>query len=469
MFQRPSFRFPGIASFLCAAGLATGQASEDPPHILLIVADDLGYADLGCQGAVDFDTPHLDRLAASGTRFTSFYSAASLCSPSRAALLTGRYPARLGIEEDFGPAAQGGGGMDAEEVTLAEILKEKGYATACIGNWHLGNAPQHLPTKQGFDRYFGIPYSNDLGWWPGKPEGEARDLPPLPLLDGERVLETSPDQRFLTRRYTEEALAFLEERREEPCFVYLAYSAPHVPLFVSPEFSGKARYGLYGDVVSELDSAVGDLLAGLERLGIAGRTLVIFTSDHGPNLREAPHAGRADPFRDGAGSRFEGGHRVPFLLRWPGRVPEGRVAEGMAASIDVLPTLATLAGATLPPGLKIDGLDLTTFWTNTTSQSPRTRFFHSEWVVRDGNWKLFLPGKYRELSPRRAKAGDGWTHYSESRLHDLATDAGERKNLAARHPEKVAELAALLKAWRDELRPPAPDSPDEEEEPAKKK
>lgn len=465
---------PRLLHHLSLALVALSASAAPPPNIILIVADDLGYADLGCQGAVDFDTPHLDRLAASGTRLTNYCSAASTCSPSRAALLTGRYPDRIGLTEDLLPSPTvdadqsdpGSTGLPSAEITVAEILHQAGYATACIGNWHLGDRADFLPTKQGFDRYFGIPYSNDLGWWHGRPNGENSHLPPIPLLEGVRIVETSPDQRYLTQRYTKKALTFLAGHRSKPFFLYLAHAMPHVPIFPSPKWSGSARYGLYGDVVQELDASVGEILDGLKTLGLEDNTLVIFTSDNGPQLTKAPHAGRATPFREGARTRFEGGYRVPCLIRWPGHVPAGKVAEGLMASIDWMPTLAGLASAALPDDHTIDGLDCWSYLSGKSAESPRDRFFYSPWVVRMGSLKLFLPGNYREVSPRSSKAdAHGMVNHGESRLFDLSVDPGETHNLAPTQPEKVTELTALLKAFQEELKP-APDAAPDPGKPA---
>lgn len=441
--------------------------AEPPPNVVLILCDDLGYADLGCQGARDFATPHLDRMAEEGIRLTNFYVPASVCSASRAALLTGCYPDRVGVTgvffptraRDGQPPGPGKEGLHPDESTLAERLRSRGYATACIGKWHLGDHRDFLPTRQGFDAYFGIPYSNDMGWWEGQPEGFRRDFPPIPLMENEAILETDPDQRELTRRYTERADRFLRRHAGGPFFLYLAHAMPHVPLFASASFSGRADYGLYGDVVEELDGSVGRILSTLEELKLSGRTLVIFTSDNGPWLSRGSHGGKADPLRDGKFTRFEGGHRVPCLMRWPGRLPAATVREGIVSSIDLLPTLAGLAGAapeSAPdPERPVDGLNVWDYLIGRTDRSPRDTFFYSPEVVRRGDWKLMLPGRYREFfpPPEGHPPGD-WITYDHPRLFHLPTDVGERRSLHDRPEYRplIEELSRLCRDYQEELK-----------------
>ena len=303
----------------CLASQAPRPASaaDRPPNVVLVYADDLGYGDVGAYGAARIRTPHVDRLAAEGVRFTDFYVAQAVCSASRAALLTGAYPNRVGILGALFPTSTNG--IAEGETTLAEVLKGRGYATAIYGKWHLGHLPPFLPTRHGFDDYLGLPYSNDM--WPSHPE--RMKFPPLPLYSRDAVLTVNPDQSQLTGEYGRRAVAFIEANRERPFFVYLAHTMPHVPIFASERFRGRSRQGLYGDVVEEIDDSVGQVLATLRRLGLERDTLVIFASDNGPWLSYGDHAGSAGPLREGKGTAFEGGVRVPFVARWPGRIPAG--------------------------------------------------------------------------------------------------------------------------------------------------
>ncbi len=307
------------------------SAADRLPNVVLVYADDLGYGDVSAYGATRIRTPHVDRLAAEGVRFTDFYVAQAVCSASRAALLTGAYPNRVGILGALFPTSTNG--IAEGETTLAEVLKGRGYATAIYGKWHLGHLPPFLPTRHGFDDYLGLPYSNDM--WPSHPE--RMKFPPLPLYSRDAVLTINPDQSQLTGEYGRRAVAFIERHRERPFFVYLAHTMPHVPIFASERFRGRSRQGLYGDVVEEIDDSVGQVLATLRRLGLERDTLVIFASDNGPWLSYGDHAGSAGPLREGKGTAFEGGVRVPFVARWPGRIPAGSVVREPAMTIDVLP------------------------------------------------------------------------------------------------------------------------------------
>ena len=459
-------RFSLIPAFALLAGFFAAtptHAAEPPPNVILIFCDDLGYADLGCFGARDFATPNIDRMAAEGTRLTGFYAAASVCSASRAALLTGSYPDRIGVTGVFfptraqgdQPAGHGRDGLNPDEVTIAEVLKTKGYATACVGKWHLGDHPDFLPTKQGFDEYFGIPYSNDMGWWEGKPKDFKAEFPPIPVLENETVIETSPDQRHLTRRYTERAIQFLRQHRADPFFLYLPHTMPHIPLFVSEPFSGRAKYGLYGDVIEELDWSVGEILKTLDELELSKRTLVIFTSDNGPWLSMGSHGGKADPLRDGKFTRFEGGHRVPCVMRWPGQIPAGTTLDGIVSTIDLLPTLAGLAGAGLAADRVIDGIDVWPYLAGKTETSPRETFFLSPHVVRRGDWKLMMPGNYQEIFPAPKTAGPGGrVEYAHPQLYHLKSDPGERHSLHEKpeYQALIAELSALCAAHQEDLK-----------------
>jgi arylsulfatase A-like enzyme len=304
------------------AGRIFGKTFVDKPNFIIIFCDDAGYADVGCFGAKGFETPNLDRMAAEGVRFTDFYVAAASCTPSRAALMTGCYPQRVSLPHVLGPKAKIG--VNSEEQTIAELLKSRGYATACYGKWHLGHHPEFLPKRHGFDDYFGLPYSNDM--WPHHPERPG-GYPDLPLVEGERVIEYNPDQTKLTTWYTERAVKFIEANSDRPFFLYVPHSMPHVPLYVSDKFKGKSKQGLYGDVIMEIDWSVGQILSTLKRFGIDEQTLVIFSSDNGPWLSYGDHAGSARPLREGKGTTFDGGQREPCIMRWPGRIPVGTVCE----------------------------------------------------------------------------------------------------------------------------------------------
>ncbi|MFM7805361.1 MAG: sulfatase [Verrucomicrobiota bacterium] len=423
---------------------------------MLIYCDDLGWGDLGCFGNRRIRTPHIDRLARQGTRFTSFYVAQAVCSASRAALLTGCYANRLGIHGALGPKQKIG--LHPDEMTLAEVLKPRGYATAIVGKWHLGRPVELLPTRQGFDEYFGLPYSNDM--WPENPNAAKNTYPPLPLIDGERVVEEMPDPSQLTRRYTERAVSFVDRNASRPFFLYLAHSMPHVPLFVGSRFAGRSRQGLYGDVIEEIDASVGEVLQALKRHRIEDDTLVIFTSDNGPWLSYGHHGGSAGPFREGKGTSFEGGIRVPCVMRWPGHIPKGRTNDTPLMTIDVLPTVARLAGAPLPPR-PIDGLDV---WPilkgerGATNPHPAYFIYYNQGdllAVRSGDWKLFFPHTSQTLAGRPGGTNGMAARYQQlpvgTELYHLRRDPGETRNVVDAHPEVVARLTALAETARSEL------------------
>jgi arylsulfatase A len=326
------------AALLPLSGARSAPGREGrPPNIVLVFADDMGYGDLGCYGARGWKTPNLDRLARQGIRFTDFYVPQAVCSASRAALLTGCYPNRVGILGALGPASRVG--ISDRETTLAQLLKTRGYATAIYGKWHLGCQPQFLPTRHGFDEYYGLPYSNDM--WPNHPTAK---FPDLPLIEGEKTIALNPDQTQLTTAYTEHAASFINRHRDGPFFLYVPHSMPHVPLHVSARYRGKSEQGLYGDVIEEIDWSVGEILKALDRNGLERNTIVIFLSDNGPWLSYGSHAGSAAPLREGKATSFEGGVREPAIFRWPGHIPTGQVCREPAMTIDVLPTLAGIAG-----------------------------------------------------------------------------------------------------------------------------
>ncbi|MGI8784713.1 MAG: sulfatase family protein [Acidobacteriota bacterium] len=428
-------------------------AQQRPPNVVLIFTDDQGYADVGVFGAKKFRTPNLDRMAREGVRLTSFYTAQPVCSASRAALLTGSYPNRVGIHGALGPTARHG--IHANEKTLAEIVKERGYATAIYGKWHLGHHPPFLPQRHGFDDYYGLPYSNDM--WPKHPTSK---FPDLPLIEGEKTLELNPDQSRLTTSYTERAVRFIEKNKERPFFLYVAHNMPHVPLFVSQRHKGKSRSGLYGDVIQEIDWSVGELLKALKRHGLEKDTLVLFTSDNGPWLSYGEQAGSAGKLREGKGTTFEGGVRVPFIARWPGRIAAGSVSDEPVMTIDVLPTVARLTGGRLPDH-KIDGKDVWSILSgDSKARSPHEALFfyygqNELQAVRSGRWKLFFPHTYRTLEGRPGGRGGQPVDYSNRKagleLYDLQSDRNETTNVADRHPDVVGRLEALGEACREDL------------------
>jgi arylsulfatase A len=426
------------------------HAAERPPNVVIILADDAGYADFGCYGNKDIRTPNIDRLAAEGVKFTDFYVAQAVCSASRAALLTGCYPNRIGILGALGPASNIG--IHDRETTIAAMLKTRGYATAIYGKWHLGHHPQFLPTRHGFDDYFGLPYSNDM--WPQHPTSK---FPDLPLIEGEKTIELNPDQTKLTTWYTEHAVKFIDANKARPFFLYVPHAMPHVPLHVSDKFKGKSKAGLYGDVIEELDWSVGEILATLKKHDLDDNTLVMFTSDNGPWLSYGNHAGSAGPLREGKATTFEGGIREPFVARWPKRILEGIVCRSPAMTIDLLPTIAKFAGADLPK-LPIDGKDIGPLLTGVKgAQSPQEAYYFY-WdrelqAMRSGKWKIHFAHDYQTLeSPGKdGKPGPYAKTRTEIALFDLETDPGEAKDLAAAHPDVVTRLSMLAERVRTDL------------------
>jgi arylsulfatase A-like enzyme len=444
-----------------------------PPNVVLILADDLGYGDLGCYGSKTIVTPRLDRMAREGMRFTDFYVAAPFCSPSRAALLTGRLPVRCGVPYVLFPTEHTG--LPPGEVTLAELLKPAGYATACVGKWHLGWRRELRPQRQGFDEYFGLLHTNDAELWAvGAPFHQLGMMEPLSLRDGDRVLEAPLDQGQLTRRYTERALDFIRRHEHRPFFLYLAHTMPHIPQYASPEFAGTSKDGLYGDAVEELDWSTGRILDELAARGIAGRTLVLFTSDNGASPRppkpnsNARFPGRSfggsnGPLRGGKGVTYEGGIRVPCIAWWPGSIPAGRTEAAPASALDLFPTLARLCGAVAPADRRLDGADISPRLQGKPSSPGPRPLFHYFGVqlqaVREGPWKLFVP--IRE-SPRVRVPSLWFEHqaglferqhrlWPEPVLYELARDVGEQIDVAAAHPEVVARLLDKARRFDEEL------------------
>jgi arylsulfatase A len=412
------------------------------PNVLVVFTDDQGYGDLGCFGSPYIDTPNVDRLARQGARFTDF-QAAPLCTPSRASLMTGCYAPRVGLGD--GVLFPGDDeGLHPDEVTVADVLSGAGYATECIGKWHLGDHHPFLPTDHGFDSYFGVPYSNDMR--PNNVHGHD-EHPPLPLVEDDAVVEEEPDQSALTRRYTDRAVEFVEDHADddEPFFCYLAHTMPHVPLFASDAFEGRSVRGDYGDVLEEVDAGVGRLMEALEREGIEEETLVIYTSDNGPWLRMGHDGGSAGPLRGGKTETYEGGNRVPAVVRWPEVVPADTTCTELAATIDLLPTFASLAGVpdAVPDDRVIDGADITPLLESPeTADSPRDTYGYF-----DSN------GTFQAI-----RDDDGMKYFpSDDELYDLHQDVGERvdvseENLAV--VERLAEEASALEAdIRNNARP----------------
>jgi len=436
-----------------ASKLPANAAGPKLPNVVIIFTDDQGYQDLGCFGSPDIKTPNLDRMAAEGMRFTSFYVGQPVCSASRAALLTGCYPNRVGILGALGPKSKTG--ISSNELTLAELLRARGYASAIYGKWHLGDAPEFLPTRHGFDDYFGLPYSNDM--WPKHPTS-GTNYPPLPLFQGEKIIKIMPDQSQLTRWYTEHAVKFIQKNKDRPFFLYVPHNMPHVPLHVRQKFKGKSERGLYGDVIMEIDWSVGEILGALKKNGLDEQTLVIFTSDNGPWLAYGDHAGTALPLREGKATTFEGGVREPCVMRWPGRIPAGSVCPEMACAMDLLPTIAKLAGTNAPTDRIIDGKDIWPLMAGEPgATTPHEAYFYY-WerelqAVRSGKWKLHLPHKFPHPNPpgHGGKAGKLTEEQMDEGLFDLQSDLSELTNLAEKNPEVVKRLEALAEQCREDL------------------
>ena len=414
-----------LAALLSLSVCATVLAADPPPNLVMLYADDLGYGDLGCYGHPTIRTPRLDRMAVEGMRFTQFYSAAPVCSPSREALMTGRLPVRSGVT---GVLFQySAGGLPDSEITIAQVLKRKGYATACIGKWHLGHLPQYLPTRRGFDSYLGIPYSNDMDRW--------RDGKGVPLLRDEEIVEEPVVQETLTPRYTEAAIAFIRKNRERPFFLYLPYTYPHVPLHASEAGKGRSARGLYGDVVQEIDTSVGQILDCLAKERLAGRTLVIFSSDNGPWLSQNLNGGSAGLLRDGKGTTWEGGMREPAIAWWPGRIQPG-VSLEMTSTLDILPTFASLAGTTPPSDRPLDGYDISPVLLGKGPSPRRVMFYY-----QSGNLRAYRKGPYKLHVMTTTSDGKKAKVKEDVReLYNLEEDPSEKYNLAADHPEIVADL-----------------------------
>lgn len=427
------------------------------PNIILIFTDDQGYADVGCFGAEGFSTPNLDKLAEQGILFTNFYSAASICTPSRAALLTGCYPPRIGITKVAFPEGPpwtkdlSNFGLHEKELTIAEMLKPLGYATACIGKWHLGHRPAFLPDRHGFDKFYGLPYSNDM-----RPANNP-EYPDLPLLEDDRIVELNPDQTLLTKLYTEKAVEFITVNKDKPFFLYLPHTMPHVPIYSSDKFRGYSNSGVYGDVISEIDWSIGEIVKKVEELGLTSRTLFIFTSDNGPWLEYGNHGGSAGILREGKFTTFEGGQRVPCIIKWEGVFPDNIVSDQIISTLDILPTIAAITGAELSQN-KIDGLDMSQYLVNPEeNKSPRKIFyFYSDvqlQAIRYERWKLHIPHKYASLkiAGQDGQIGQMVEKETDWELYNLDDDPGEKINLAKNHPKIVDRLAKMILEFEKDL------------------
>lgn len=455
-----------FAGFVCVSiTIDTNKAKS--PNVVIIYMDDLGYGDLSCYGALDYRTPNIDRLANEGIRFTNFLSAQAVCSASRVALLTGCYSNRVGFWGAYGPNAKVG--IHEDETTLAELVKAKGYATAIFGKWHLGDNKKFLPLQHGFDEYVGLPYSNDMWpvWYDGTPatidQHRKANYPPLPLIEGNekiRTLSKLEHQGELTTLYTEKAVDFIQRNKNKPFFLYVPHSMPHVPIEVSSKFKGKSGAGMYGDLMMEVDWSVGEIMKALKQNGLEENTLIVFSSDNGPWLNYGNHAGNTGGFREGKGTIYEGGHRVPGIMRWKGKTASGVVYNQMASTIDIFPTVAEIIGAELPKH-KIDGVSLLPLLTDGPNASPRDEFYYyynrnSLKAVRKGNWKLVFAHKGRSYVGSQP-GNDGFPGPSpesipfEQGLYDLRRDPSEAYDVSETYPEKLAELMTLAEKARKDL------------------
>ena len=454
-----------LANFLLFLLVPVALGAKKQPNVVIMFMDDMGYADIGPFGAKGYPTPHLDRMAKEGRKFTDFYVTQAVCSASRAGLLTGCYNVRVGIMGALGPKSNIG--INPEEVTIAEICKQKGYATACFGKWHLGHHKKFLPMQHGFDEYFGLPYSNDM--WPYHPgvlhlpmNERLKRWPDLPLIEGNQVVNpkvTGKDQEQLTTQYTERAVSFIEKNKDKPFFIYVPHSMVHVPLYVSDKFKGKSGAGLFGDVMMEVDWSVGQIMQTLRRHKLEKNTLFIFTSDNGPWLNYGDHAGSAAPLREGKGTMFEGGCREPTLAWWPGTIPAHSVCREPAMTIDLLPTIANLIGAKLPDH-RIDGKNVWSLFTVDTAKSPHEAYYfyygNQLQAVRQGKWKLHFPHGYRTMAGKRGGKGGIPTSYSQAKiglsLFNLEKDVGESKDVRESYPDVVKRLSELGRAFDHDLR-----------------
>lgn len=425
-----------LLMLLCTVVLGKLEAeANDQPNFIVIFCDDLGYGDLGTYGSNKIRTPNIDRMAQDGMKFTDFYSSSPVCTPSRSSLMTGCYPRRIGMHEDFTghwvliPGSRRG--MHPSELTMAEALKSVGYKTICIGKWHLGDQPDHLPTSHGFDEYFGIPYSNDM-------QSAGRGDPPLPLVEGTKVIEAPADQSQLTKKYTQRALQFINENKDRPFFIYLPHTFPHLPLFASEKFKGKSANGIYGDSVEEIDWSTGQILDALERNNLSESTMVIFTSDNGSNGR---NGGSNAPLAGAKGSTMEGGMRVPMIVQWTGKIKPGSICRELATMMDLFPTFNAIAGGPRP-SKKIDGFDISDLlFQRSKAKSQYTEFYYYRrrqlQAIRSGHWKYHLPLEKtfpQWTSPKNVGKG------RRGKLINLNDDITESVDLSQKHPELVEQF-----------------------------
>ncbi len=444
------------AHFACSRLAGAGDAR---PNFIVIFCDDLGYGDLSCFGHPSIETPELDRMAAEGMRWLQFYSAAPVCTPSRAALMTGRLPLRNGMcsgkRRVLFPDSNGG--LPQAEVTVAEVLREAGYRTGCVGKWHLGHLPEFLPTEHGFDSYFGIPYSNDMDRVDSAPKGMKSIFEPkseyfnVPLLRNKEIVERPADQNSLTQRYTEEAIKFLKADSDKPFFLYLAHSMPHVPLFRSKDFEGHSRRGLYGDVVEEVDWSVGQILEAVRGSGLSKNTCVVFTSDNGPWLSQKDHGGSAGLLREGKGTTWEGGMREPTIMWWPETIPAGVSTAALGSTMDLMATFAALSGGKVPSDRQLDTFDLSPVFRGEKASPRESIFYYRAYelmAVRRGPWKVHyqLQGSYGTEPNKLTKC-------DPPELYHLERDPSELYNIAGEHPEVLAEFEQLVAEHRQSLVP----------------
>ena len=455
-----------ISIFFLTLFSCSGIRNNEYPNIVIIFMDDLGYGDISNFGAINYKTPNIDKIVNDGMLFTNFYSAQAVCSASRAGLLTGTYPNRIGISGALMPYSNHG--LHDDEITIAEMLKDKGYATAIYGKWHLGHHKKFLPNNHGFDTYVGIPYSNDM--WPVDFDGnqisdtsnwKKKTYPQLPLIeDFEKIKEikTLEDQAMLTTLYTEKSIKFINENKDNPFFLYVPHSMPHVPIAVSDKFLGKSKQGLYGDLMMELDWSVGEIIKSLESNNILENTLVIFTSDNGPWLNFGNHAGSTGGLREGKGTSFEGGQRVPTVMMWKNMIPRGKIANQLSSTIDLFPTIASIVDAKLPSH-KIDGINILEILEGKDSK-PRDHFFYyygnnNLEAVRKDNWKLILPHtsrSYEGVLPKNDGHGGPYNRIETGlELYNLRRDPGEEYDVIKLYPEIVKELMDLAEIARKEM------------------